>query len=330
LIVNRNSIAQFFSAFYFYPEKKTDAVNPIIEEIALDKFDLSLAEMRIINPEWVVRIQESMWLHGQLQPLVARPNEGKYQVIDGIKRVHAATELMMGTLQCYVLDVDLKQAKLLVLSYNRPHQSMEVWEEAMVLDDLSKKHDLTQQSLSRLTGYSRSWVSRRLSLVSKIDEQIVSEIKMGVISSSHARALIKLPRGNQVEVACVITSHGLTSRQSNALVEAFLAAENQDKQRHILAHPETVFKDREPEVPRDIYDPRLSRYGNNLMNSMQYVLSTIKHMLCCLHDRRFGALKETEEIVIGPEIEKVQGQAETLIKEITHLLINKHVNQDER
>jgi ParB family transcriptional regulator, chromosome partitioning protein len=228
------------------------------------------------------------------------------------------------------LDVDLKQAKLLVLSYNRPHQSMEVWEEAMVLDDLSKKHDLTQQSLSRLTGYSRSWVSRRLSLVSKIDEQIVSEIKMGVISSSHARALIKLPRGNQVEVACAITSHGLTSRQSNALVEAFLAAENQDKQRHILAHPETVFKDREPEVPRDIYDPRLSRYGNNLMNSTQYVLSTIKHMLWCLHDRRFGALKETEEIVIGPEIEKVQGRAETLIKEITHLLINKHVNQDER
>lgn len=63
---------------------------------------------------------------------------------------------------------------------------------------------------------------------------------------------------------------------------------------------------------------------------MQYVLSTIKHMLCCLHDRRFGALKETEEIVISPEIEKVQGHAENLIKEITHLLINKHVNQDER
>jgi ParB family transcriptional regulator, chromosome partitioning protein len=298
-------------------------VTPIIEEISLDKFDLSLAEMRIINPEWVVRIQNSMWLHGQLQPLVARLNEGKYQVIDGIKRVHAATELMMETLQCYILDVDLRQAKLLVLSYNRPHQSMEVWEEAMVLDDLSKKHDLSQQSLSRLTGYSRSWVSRRLSLVSKIDEQIVSELKMGVLNSSHARALIKLPRGNQVEVACVITSQGLTSRQSDALVDAFLAAENQDQQRHILAHPEVVFKDREPVVTYDVYDPRLSRYGNDLMNSVQYVLSTIRHMLWCMHDRRFGTLKETEELVISPEIEKVQGHAENLIRAITNLLINK-------
>lgn len=305
-------------------------MNSIIEEIALEKFDLSLAEMRIINPEWVVRIQDSMWLHGQLQPLVVRPNEGRYQVIDGIKRVHAATELMMETLQCYVLDVDLQQAKLLVLSYNRPHQSMEVWEEAMVLDDLSRKHDLTQQSLSRLTGYSRSWVSRRLSLVSKIDEQIVSEIKMGVISSSQARALIKLPRGNQAEVASVITAHGLTSRQSDALVEAFLAAEKPDKQRYILAHPELVLKDREPEVPCDTYDPRLSRYGNDLMNSIQYVVSTIRHMLWCLHKGRFNELNDTEEIVISPEIKKVQGHAENLIKAITDLQTNKHVKQDER
>jgi ParB family transcriptional regulator, chromosome partitioning protein len=308
-------------------------VPTIIQEVAVEEFDLSLAEMRIINPEWVVRIQNSMWLHGQLQPLVVRPNDGKYQVIDGIKRVHAAIELMMETLQCYVLDVDLKQAKLLVLSYNRPHQSMEVWEEAMVLDDLSKKHNLTQLSLSRLTGYSRSWVSRRLSLVGKIDEQIIPEIKMGVLNSSHARALLKLPRGNQVEVARVITSRGLTSRQSNALVDAFLAAKNQKKQRHILDNPEQVLNDREPVVSYDVcdtYDPRLSQYGNDLMNSIQYVLSTIKHMHWCLHQGRFGTLKETEEIIITPEIKKVQGHAENLIKSITHLQINKQVNQNER
>lgn len=116
--------------------------------------------MRIINPEHVHRIQNSMYIHGQLQPVVARLAEGQYQVIDGIKRVYAAMELVMERLQCYVLDVDLQQAKVLVLSYNRPFQSMEVWEEAMVLADLADRHGLSQQSLARLTGYSRSWVSR--------------------------------------------------------------------------------------------------------------------------------------------------------------------------
>jgi hypothetical protein len=123
-------------------------MKPIIEEIPLEEFDLSLAEMRIINPDWILRIQDSLHLHGLLQPVVARFHEGKYQVIDGIKRVYAAIELAMNTLECYVLDVDLKQAKLLVLSYNRPHQSMEVWEEAMVLEDLLKRHELAAHDWS--------------------------------------------------------------------------------------------------------------------------------------------------------------------------------------
>lgn len=294
-------------------------MNPIIEEIPLEKFDLSLAEMRIINPDYVMRIQNSMWLHGQLQPVVARAHEGRYQVIDGVKRVYAASELIMETLQCYVVDVDLKQAKLLVLSYNRPHQSMEVWEEAMVLQDLLERHDMTQQSLSRLTGYSRCWVSRRLSLISKIDEQVVSEIKMGVINSSQARALIRLPRGNQMDVARVITALGLTSRQSDALVEAFLAAGSEQQQRYILIHPEGVLSFKEPEIPCDTYDPRLNRYGNELITSTRDVLSTITLMLSCLHDRRMVALKESEKIIIIPEIEKAQGHAESLIKAIAQI-----------
>lgn len=290
-----------------------------IEEIPLEKFDLSLSGMRIINPEWVFRVQNSMWLHGQLQPVVARPHEGKYQVIDGIKRVHAAEELMMETLQCHVLDINMQQAKLLLISYNRPHQSMEVLEEAMVLQDLLKTHGLNQQKLSRLTGYSRSWVSRRLSLISKIDEQVFSEIRMGVLNSSQARALIKLPRGNQMEVARVITSWGLTSRLSDTLVDAFLAAEDEDQQRYILAHPELVLKDREPEMPDDIYDERLSRYGNDLMKSTQYVLSTAKNMISCLRDRRISVLNESEKIIITPQIEKVSDYAEKLTQAITQL-----------
>ncbi len=305
-------------------------MKPTIKEVALEKLDLSLSEMRIINPHWVAKIQSSMWVHGQLQPVVVRPYKDKYQVIDGIKRVYAATELMLKTLECYVLDVDLKQAKLLVLSYNRLHQSMEVWEEAMVLTDLIKRHGLNQQSLSKLTGYSRCWVSRRLSLISKIDEQVASEIKMGAINSSQARALMKLPRCNQIVVSRVISSLGLSSRQSDTFVKAFLSATNEAQQQYLLDCPEVAFERAESGIPYDIDDPRLSRYGNNLMQSMQYVLSTIKHVLLNLHESRVEALKETEKIIIYPEITKVKGYAEELIKAITCLQTPQTVSQDER
>ena len=121
-----------------------------------------------MNMTRILQVEKSMRQHGQLQPVVARVHEGGYQLIDGFKRFYSAEDLMMETLECHVLEIDLAQAKVLLLSYNRLHQSMEAWEEALVLQDLQKTHSMDQRSLSKLTGYSRSWVSRRLALIGKI------------------------------------------------------------------------------------------------------------------------------------------------------------------
>ena len=304
-------------------------MSPRIEEIPLEEFDLSLAGMRIMNPDLVSRVQDSMWLHGQLQPVVAREHEGKYQILDGFKRVYVAMDLMINTLQCQVLDIDLQQAKLLILSYNRPHQSMEVWEEAMVLEDLLKTHDLSQQSLSTLTGYSRSWVSRRLSLIGKIDEEVASEIRMGVITSSQARALIKLPRGNQIDVARVIVDLGLSSRQSDRLVDAFLKAEDEDQQRDILNHPEQILWDYTTDLPEDPYDGRLSSYGNDLMISIIKFLQPACTLFLRIGDPRIEALNETEKVIIIPFLKEVSGYAEKLSGATGQLKIQP-IQQDER
>ena len=71
-------------------------MNPIIKEIPLPEFDLSLSVMRIMNMTRILQVEKSMRLHGQLQPVVARVHEGGYQLIDGFKRFYAAEDLMMG------------------------------------------------------------------------------------------------------------------------------------------------------------------------------------------------------------------------------------------
>ena len=301
-------------------------MNPRIEEIRIEEFDLSLAGMRIMNPEMVTRVHDSMWLHGQLQPVVAREHEGRYQVIDGLKRVYSAMDLMIKTLHCQVLDIDLQQAKLLILSYNRPGQAMEVWEEAMVLKDLLESHDVSQRQLSRLTGYSPSWVSRRLSLISKIDEEVALEIRMGSITSSQARALIKLPRGNQLEVARVITTFDLSSRLSGRLVDAFLQAEDADQQQDILEHPEHILWD-QSDYPDPPYDDRLSCYGNDLMLSLVNFLRPVRSLLVQLGDPEIEGLKEPERMIIDPFLKKVSGYTERLSKVTRPLQIhNKQTN----
>jgi len=308
-------------------------VSPRIEEIPIEEFDLSLSGMRIMNPDWVSRVQDSMWLHGQLQPVVAREHEGRYQIIDGFKRYFIAMDLMIKTLQCQVLDIDLLQAKLLILSYNRPHHSMEVWEEAMVLEDLIKTHNLSQQSLSALTGYSRSWVSRRISLIGKIDPQVAADIRMGMITSSQARALMKLPRGNQMDVARVIADLSLSSRQSDRLVNAFLKAENDDQRRHILDYPEQqVFWNDDPVDLGEIlpYDGRLSSYGNELMQSIVNARVGLQVLLLMLDDPRTGMFNDPEKVIINPFLKELPGYAEKLSDAISQLPTHKPTMQDER
>ncbi len=301
-----------------------------IEDIELGDFDLSLSEIRIMNMARILQVEKSMRVHGQLQPVIARVHKGGYQLIDGFKRYYASETLLMETLQCRLLKIDLSQAKVLLLSYNRIHQSMEALEEAMVLQDLLTTHSLDQRSLAELTGYSRSWVSRRLSLIDKMDENVSSEIMMGVLTSSHARALIKLPRGNQGEVARVIANHGLSSRQSDTLAEAFLKAKDEDQQRYILAHPEQILQKVQRDPEQEAYDARLSAYGNDVMQSMGYVIHGLQILLSRLDDHRFAMFNETDKMIITPTLRKVSAYAEKLTGVINALQTHKTKQQDER
>jgi ParB-like chromosome segregation protein Spo0J len=154
-----------------------------------------------------------------------------------------------------------------------------------------------------------------------MDEEVSSEIMMGTLTSSHARALIKLPRGNQGDVARVIDDYRLTSRQSDAIAEAFLKAKNEDEQRYILTCPEQILKKGQKDSEEVVYDVRLSCYGNDLMQSIGYVIQAVQIMLSRLGDHRIGMLNETEKVIITPGFGKVSGYAEKLKETISHLQI---------
>jgi ParB-like chromosome segregation protein Spo0J len=98
-----------------------------------------------------------------------------------------------------------------------------------------------------------------------MDEDVSSEIMMGTLASSHERALTKLPRGNQRDVALAIISFSLFSRQSDKLVEAFLKAGDENRHRYILSHSELILRQDLSLSEEDPYDARLSSYDNDLM-----------------------------------------------------------------
>jgi len=297
-------------------------VLPKIEVIPTLALDLSLSELRIMNVSRKEQIEQSMRLQGQLQPIIVRAHEGSHQVIDGFKRVHAAMDLMIVDMECYLVDVDEQEAKVLLLSYNRTNQSMEAWEEAMVLRSMLESGDLEQRQLAKLVDRSSSWVSRRLSLISKLDEEVALEIRMGTITSSHARALLRLPRGNQVALAGVISHFHLSSRLSERLVDAWLEAEDEDEQGVILAHPEH-FLWHQSDLPDQPYDDRLSAYGNELLESVMHIWPQLDLVRISLENSRFGDLVHNEQEIIYPFLIELNGLSEKIIVLTNELQIEK-------
>jgi len=272
----------------------------------------------------ILEVEKSMRIYGQLQPVVARMHKEGVQLIDGYKRVYAAENLLMEVLQCRLLEVDEHQAKVLMLSYNWTSRSLEPYEEALVLKDLLETHAMDQRELSRLTGKSGSWVSRRLGLIERLDEEIAAQIRMGNLTGSHARALIRLPRGNQLAVARAIQRYNLTSRQSDRLVEAYLATEDEQSQQLLLRAPERIlYNNHVNESPDQVYNTRLSSYGNQVAGSIDKVITGLQELLKLLEEHRTGSLQQGEKMLLLPGLEIIAEGLVSLKQAIGQLQINK-------
>lgn len=299
-----------------------------IKEIDICDFDLSLSAMRITNMGRIQQVEKSMRIHGQLQPVVARVHDSGYQLIDGFKRVYACEALAMDRVQCRLLEVDQGQAKVLMLSYNWSSQSMEAYEEALVLHDLISNHAVNQRDLARQTGRSRSWVSRRLSLTERLDEAIGTEIRMGNLSSSHGRALMRLPRGNQIAVASVITTCHLSSREADKMVDAYLRAGDEKKQQQILQNPERVLRGQYTMRLPEFYDPELSVYGNDVLRGIHGVVESMQHLLGLLEENK--NLSSIEASIPGYGLELINDGALCLQERLSELQTTKNKTEDER
>lgn len=290
----------------------------IHKRIKLEELDLSLSSLRITRPADLLRVRQSLERSGQLNPIVVRPVGGRFQILDGFKRHCVAADLGWEFLEARILEVSLPEGKAAILSYNRSGRSLLDYDEAMVIYNLKQEHLLDQVAISRLTGYSRSWVCRRLALIEKLDPALQDALRMGVVTNTQARAMVRLPRGNQKEVMQCITEWHLTSRDSVLLVDKYLASGSRKEQQHVLAHPMEVIS--QTGSDEEIFDIRLSRHGNRLLKNIEllYIQQNIFISLCGQH--MTGQLEEMETGILEEKMDKLRkgsGKVQKIIHDKT-------------
>jgi ParB/RepB/Spo0J family partition protein len=186
---------------------------------------MDFERFRFINPKNEARMIESIKMHGQLSPVLAgRFEHGQtWVLVDGFKRLRATQTLKIQSLQVWCVECSMQVLKAMVLTVNQDDSTCRELEEALVIQSLHRDEGLQQQEIALLCNRDKSWVCRRIGLIERLSDEVLEQMRLGLVSLCIARELLRLPRGNQNRLLSAIRQHRLNIRQSRRLVDKYLS-----------------------------------------------------------------------------------------------------------
>ena len=212
-----------------------EPMDGLIEDVEIAKMGERYAAFRIVNLKADEAMAKSMKKYGQPSPVVCARIGDRYEVVDGFKRLRACRRIGKETLKARIVEAADRVLKAAVIQLNRSRSISEL-EEAMVLSSLYREDGLSQTEIAVLLGRHKSWVSRRISLIEKLSDEVRQDVRLGLLPQSMGRELAMLPRGNQKEAANAIIRHRLSTREATKLI-AYLLSRPKWDYHCILASP---------------------------------------------------------------------------------------------
>lgn len=101
---------------------------------------------------------------GIIEPLIARPRGGRFQIIAGERRYHAAVQVGLREIPIIVRDADDDEVMELALVENLQRKDLTAFEEADALLQLAQSCNYTHEDMARKLGKSRTSITESLSL----------------------------------------------------------------------------------------------------------------------------------------------------------------------
>ena len=263
---------------------------------------------RLPDPDAETAMTGSVRRYGQLTPLVACLREETYEVLDGFKRLAAARTLGLKTVGTRVLEADERRAKAAIFGLNQTGRRTQEWEEAWIVHALVRDDGLTQVEVAELLGRHKSWVCRRLALVEKLADDARDDLRLGLLSATAARSVVRLPAGNQAQVLATRQRDELTAAELDGVVDLLLAAPGRTQQEYILAQPRQALQ----QARQDIgwaWDPRLSVAGNRVARRLTDVLEGLGRMENWLRSQGRAGLTPADRLVLAPAFSRLARDA---------------------
>jgi ParB-like chromosome segregation protein Spo0J len=276
---------------------------------------------RLHVPEAERIMAKSLERYGQLSPIVVCRREDRYELVDGFKRLGAARRLaQFEHLSARLLEADERTVKAAIYGLNRASGRTRELEEAWIIHALVREDGMSQVEVAELLGRHKSWVCRRLALIERLGTKAREELRVGLLTPTAARQMVRLPQGNQEEVLDAVRRESLSGAELAGVVDLWLGCSHRSQQQYILAHPREALSQAQGAAPAG-RDPRLSEAGNQVWKRVGLLLDVLGRMEVWLAHHGRAGLTAEDRAILAPRFEKLSRDA-TSVGALSRDLVN--------
>jgi ParB/RepB/Spo0J family partition protein len=233
-----------------------------IKPIEIVHLNLRYSNIRVQDPKTVIRMADSMERYGQIMPiLVVTADAPHYTLIDGYLRVATAKRCGKDTLLSHIWHGSEKDALCHVLVKDN-ERKWDIFEQAGLIQELHRRHGLSQRNIAHLLGKDPSWVSRRLSILASLPDKVAKSVQRGNLSSWAAtRVLTPMARANAEHAGRLaenLIKHPLSTRQLFIFFKHYQRS-NRKVRENMVNNPQLFVK--AEQTGKDIGKSRLLKAG---------------------------------------------------------------------
>jgi len=169
---------------------------------------------------------------GLLEPIVVCPlDDDNYRILSGHYRIRAVRRLKWKKVLCRVVKCDSRLSCVIYCTSNLLTRGLSAMEEAYMISRLVSQEKFTLAEIGKMWGKSKSWVSRRLGLLTHLDAKLKKEMGMGYLSPRIAQELMRLPQGNDQERVLRIIRKGYMNKDEAAQLVTWWLNANETERR---------------------------------------------------------------------------------------------------
>ena len=173
------------------------------DPVALNELIASIKEIGILQP-----------------PVVRQTSLGKYELVMGERRFRAAKAAGLTSIPVIIRQTPDNELLREALIENIHRSQLNALEEAAAYSQLLTDFNCTHDELAQKLGRSRPLISNTIRLMN-LPTSVQQKLASGVLSASHARALLGLSDASAIEkLAARIVSEGLSVRATEEIISS--------------------------------------------------------------------------------------------------------------